>query len=438
MPNVPAYVKTNWQNLPNKTTAVNATNLNHIETAIYNLTQFVNTLTNTLAGLTDTTISNPSNNQLLKYNGSKWINATIEFVTTLAELTDTTISNPANGQFLRYNGSKWINATVDLVDTLSDLTDTTIASPSAGDYLKFNGSTWINEAINLVTTLAALTDTEITNPSSGDYLKFDGSKWVNDSGAAISGDIDDLDNVVVNNPTNGQVLKYNSISGDWVNSDESGGMIFDLDEYVRPGQRLEYDYNNKWTNSRILPPDIELIMFNILFERVFIFKNSVSQATTINIPTINDTDSGLTATFEVDGTIVINGTNNTEYDAIIDTHNSIIPLPVITSVKCGGYLKGAYAPYLHHIDISGESIDFRMEFDSNYRHNAYDYGRSRLTGDTYTQDLDIDGKIKLPGYTEGSDISVEFTRSSDVGFVINLPKGTYTAVRLLPQIIYKK
>ena len=438
MSNVPAYVKTNWQNLPTKTTPVNASNLNHIETAIYNLTQFVNTLTDTLAGLSDTTISNPSSNQLLKYNGSKWVNATIEFVTTLADLTDTTISNPANGQFLKYDGSKWINATVDLITTLSALTDTEIASPSAGDYLKFNGSKWINEAISLVTTLSALTDTEITNPSSGDYLKFDGSKWVNASGAAVSGDLDDLDNVDINNPTNGQVLKYNSTSGEWKNSDESGGANFDLDEYVRPGQKLEYDSYNKWVNSRILPPDIELLMFNTLFDRAFIFKNSVSQDTTVNVPTTMNTDSGLTATFEADGTIVINGTNDTEYDAIIDTHDSIIPLPVITSVKCGGYLKGAYAPYLQHIDISGESIDFRMEFDSNYRHNAYDYGRSRLTGGTYTQDLDIDGKIKLPGYTEGSDISVEFTRSSDVGFVINLPKGTYTNVHLLPQIIYKK
>ena len=29
-----AYTKTNWQNLPNTTTPVNATNLNHIETGI--------------------------------------------------------------------------------------------------------------------------------------------------------------------------------------------------------------------------------------------------------------------------------------------------------------------------------------------------------------------------------------------------------------------
>lgn len=44
MANVTVYNKTNWQNLPTKTSPINASNLNHVEQGIYNVTQFVNTL----------------------------------------------------------------------------------------------------------------------------------------------------------------------------------------------------------------------------------------------------------------------------------------------------------------------------------------------------------------------------------------------------------
>jgi len=69
----------------------------------------------TLADLTDTTISSPSDGQVLKYDNttSKWINSTISTSATVSGLTDTTISNPSNKQVLSYNSttSKWENTT---------------------------------------------------------------------------------------------------------------------------------------------------------------------------------------------------------------------------------------------------------------------------------------------------------------------------------------
>lgn len=66
----------------------------------------------TLAGLTDTDITTPSNGQILKYDGtsSKWENANLG-TPSLADLTDTTISSPENGQVLKYDSSasKWVN-----------------------------------------------------------------------------------------------------------------------------------------------------------------------------------------------------------------------------------------------------------------------------------------------------------------------------------------
>ena len=64
--------------------------------------------TNEIGELTDVTIFSASTGQILKYNGSAWVN-TAE-VNELNELTGVTISSVSNGQVLKYNGSAWVNA----------------------------------------------------------------------------------------------------------------------------------------------------------------------------------------------------------------------------------------------------------------------------------------------------------------------------------------
>lgn len=70
----------------------------------------------TLASLTDTDITTPSNGQVLTYDGTseKWENAAIPAPATpsLAGLSDTAITEPSNGQVLTYNSTsgKWENA----------------------------------------------------------------------------------------------------------------------------------------------------------------------------------------------------------------------------------------------------------------------------------------------------------------------------------------
>jgi hypothetical protein len=44
MPNVTPYIKTSWQDLPNKTTAITAGRLNNAEQGIENVNTFVNQL----------------------------------------------------------------------------------------------------------------------------------------------------------------------------------------------------------------------------------------------------------------------------------------------------------------------------------------------------------------------------------------------------------
>jgi len=63
-----------------------------------------------------------SGNQVLSYN-------------TVANLTDTTITSPGNGQVLQYNGSEWVDGI-----TLNP------SSPVVGQALVYNGSEWVNGA----------------------------------------------------------------------------------------------------------------------------------------------------------------------------------------------------------------------------------------------------------------------------------------------------
>lgn len=79
------------------------------------------------------------------------------------------------------------------------------------------------------------------------------------------GDLDDLGDVTITSPTNGQVLKYDSNSGEWINGSGGGGGASSLDDLTdvsvsapTNGQALLYDSNDsEWKNSAIPTPDID-------------------------------------------------------------------------------------------------------------------------------------------------------------------------------------
>ena len=75
------------------------------------------------------------------------------------------------------------------------------------------------------TTLAALLDTNISNPSNGQVLKYDSStsKWINATMPSGSTTLAALTDTNISSPTNGQVLTYNSSTCKWVNAAGGGG-----------------------------------------------------------------------------------------------------------------------------------------------------------------------------------------------------------------------
>jgi hypothetical protein len=169
-----------------------------------------------------------TNNTLKSYNGSVWAGAGYS---TLGALEDVTIDTIASGEILKWNGSAWVNNTLaeagiqpagsyasaththsisDVTGlqtaldgksstshnhTLESLSDTTITSIASGELLKWNGTAWVNNTIaeagiqpagsyaaaSHTHTLDSLSNTTITSIASGEILKWDGTAWVNNT-----------------------------------------------------------------------------------------------------------------------------------------------------------------------------------------------------------------------------------------------------------------
>ena len=191
MPNVVIYVVTPWSNLPAKTSPVDASALNHIETGIKNVTDFVNTL-NVEAG---------------KVMGSA------AFTTALL--------SKLNG--IEDQANKYI---------LPVATDVTLGG------VKVDGNTIVIEngviraTTSGITELEELSDVNLTDLADGQILKYDSAsgKWINSSEAEVRTQLSLLEDVDIDDTSleDGQVLKYNGTSEKWENGD--GGDVLGYEE----------------------------------------------------------------------------------------------------------------------------------------------------------------------------------------------------------------
>lgn len=89
-----------------------------------------------------------STGSIINLPSGSTINGTgfISVVQELDDINDVTITSPTNGQVLKYNGTAWVNGTdTGTAGPLNDLTDVTITSPTSGQVLKYNGTAWIND-----------------------------------------------------------------------------------------------------------------------------------------------------------------------------------------------------------------------------------------------------------------------------------------------------
>ena len=178
----------------------------------------------TLSGLSDITFTDLQPDQIIKYNGTKWINITPDsgYSNTLSALTDVEFTSLASTNTLSYNSTlgKWVNipkyapanltfnnsgtgvtsggvydgSTAKTISyntlgaaplvhrhVLGDIDNVKINNPLTNQVIAYNGTDWINTTSATGTTYALndLTDTIITSPIVKQVLRHDGKNWVN-------------------------------------------------------------------------------------------------------------------------------------------------------------------------------------------------------------------------------------------------------------------
>lgn len=93
--------------------AVDSVARNSINTLSANLNTSIDARigTRSIDALADVVITSPVTNQVIRFNGTNWVNGTASSVTDLDSLTNVTITSPVVGQALKWNGSAWVNDT---------------------------------------------------------------------------------------------------------------------------------------------------------------------------------------------------------------------------------------------------------------------------------------------------------------------------------------
>lgn len=119
---------------------------------------------------------------------SKWRNINLP-TTSLNGLSDVTLSSIQSGQVLKYNGTKWVNANESGgVSALTDLTDVTVTSVQNGQELVYNStsSEWENREVH-----KTLTQAEYDALVSAGTLDMNTIYFISDGG--VLGDASDVD-----------------------------------------------------------------------------------------------------------------------------------------------------------------------------------------------------------------------------------------------------
>lgn len=252
-----------------------------------------------LDGLTDVDLTSPTDGQILKYDATsqEWINANESGGTTVvanpsgtatADLEKlqvgndiysipsggsgvdlslyanwehknkiTTVSHSINNGDTYHSGLSVQKSTLNLNNKEVVFQSALFRGYDANDnpYILDGQVTSFEEVSN-----AFLMNYDVTNTSGTTISYFEIDYWVISpkagSGGGGASDLDDLTDVDITSPSNGQVLTYNSTSQKWENSNASGGAsdLEDLGDVnistVTDGQTLQYDATSqKWVNT---------------------------------------------------------------------------------------------------------------------------------------------------------------------------------------------
>jgi hypothetical protein len=160
-------------------------------------------------------------------------------ITTISNIGDVDTNAPVNGQLLQYDGTNWINSTVQgFTDTnttytlsgdsiaggaqvlLTDIDTNTsslafIAGTGIGVALTGENEITITNTDNNVLAINDLTDTSITTPSDGQTLIYSSGQWLNSDPGASGVALTDFSVTTAINPQGAGSLTYDDTGGEF-------------------------------------------------------------------------------------------------------------------------------------------------------------------------------------------------------------------------------
>jgi hypothetical protein len=131
--------------------------------------------------------------------------------------------------FIKING-EWVKALVNGgggASAIEDLTDVEVDAQTLADgqVLKWDATEekWVNEDESGGSQAIELTKAQYDALPSADKNDPNKVYYVTDYPTPTGIDLDDIDDVDITTPTNGEVLKYDAVNDKWINAEESGG-----------------------------------------------------------------------------------------------------------------------------------------------------------------------------------------------------------------------
>jgi hypothetical protein len=340
----------------------------------------------------DVTVTTPSADQTLLYDGAKWINQS----SSLAIQSDVTLTSPTNNQLLSFDGTNWVNRS----STLATQDDVSLTSPVSGQLLSFDGTNWVNAAVS-PTTLAGQTDVTVTTPTSNQTLIYDGTKWINQRPSlAIQSD------VVLNSLSPGQVLYYNGT--EWGNVTVQLFIEYASDvELTSPSNLQVLSYNGtKWVNrSSTLGTQSDVTIASPVSGQVLSFDgtswvNAGAGPTTL----AGQTDVTLTSpanlqVLSYDGTAWVNRTSTLATQSDV-TLTSPANLQVLSYDGTAWVNRSSTLATQSDVTLTSPAANHLLAYNGTAWVNLPPVSISNSTTDRVISDLTFDAYGRVTGYTQ--------------------------------------
>ena len=207
-----------WNTFINVPTEFDPSSHTHVVSDITDLV-----IPSVLDDLTDVSLENLTQGELLSWNGSEWVN-TAQSAISLDSLSDVFIDTLQSDQFLKYDGNDWVNSTISSTDipdfslsvislssqfTLAGLSDT--GNPTNGYMVWSEGSVTYQTSIPS-SVISGLAEVAI----SGSYSNLEDVP-TEFNPTSHTHTLSNITDVAINSPLDKQFMRYDEASSLWQN-----------------------------------------------------------------------------------------------------------------------------------------------------------------------------------------------------------------------------